>query len=346
MTKKRFKQFQRSLKKQFSEKNLTKLIANSKIAKLMHQKQIKYGLIPLLLIVFALSFTVWSAINSDDAITLLTKPGNKSYFHNYHQDPLTAGEIISGEFVATDNNLGMVSVLFENHEYAGDQTITFRIKEQGTDSWLTENDYLTSQFHHLGYMYFGLPVQTNSKEKTYLFEIEIKEEPAVVIYEDPTSEASVETVMNLEEDLVLDEELFDNPLTMGVAEPVVRTHYKYSKDELLANRQLAIYFVTVKLLELMKSVEIIFINILGLIPLIIYLLYLVKERWFQHEFSTLKDMLSLFLIIYLSLEIIKQLGMIFELNVIGPSLSSLLITLVIMTPLLFLLIGQKHHEAK
>lgn len=74
------------------------------------------------------------------------------------------------EFKASENNLGIVMIKFTKPEKETDK-VTFRIKEQGEDSWFYENQYDSRHFPNNEFYPFGFPAVANSKGKIYQFEL-------------------------------------------------------------------------------------------------------------------------------------------------------------------------------
>lgn len=84
---------------------------------------------------------------------------------------MLAGEKVVSKFNATENSLGMVLVRFARFGEVSD-TVVFRIKEEGKDSWYYENNYKADQFQPNQYFTFGFPSIAKSQNKAYVFEIE------------------------------------------------------------------------------------------------------------------------------------------------------------------------------
>ena len=85
---------------------------------------------------------------------------------------LFKGEKISGKIKATENNFGIL--LFRFAQLSGNvkDTVVFRIKEEGKEDWYYVNNYRANQFQPDQYFTFGFPPFKNSKNHTYVFEIE------------------------------------------------------------------------------------------------------------------------------------------------------------------------------
>jgi hypothetical protein len=112
-----------------------------------------------------------NAKNIDDLqLTTLTHKENHSKSQDFSK--LLAGEKLSFEFKSNDNNLGIISFLFNNYEKKNTDTIIFRFKEKGSESWYFEEQYSTEKINSGYYYTFGFPVINDSKNKEYSIEIE------------------------------------------------------------------------------------------------------------------------------------------------------------------------------
>lgn len=87
---------------------------------------------------------------------------------------LIAGEKITGRFVASEDNLGILAVKFRTDNRVIDDILTFKIKETGAHVWY-ENQYNANQFQNNKFFTFGFPVIRDSKGKAFEFAIESME---------------------------------------------------------------------------------------------------------------------------------------------------------------------------
>lgn len=85
---------------------------------------------------------------------------------------LRKGEIITGKFRASEDNLGIVLIRFVQHSLKVSDIVTFRIKEEGDKNWYYINNYGANQFQPNEYFTFGFPPVATSKSKTFIFEVE------------------------------------------------------------------------------------------------------------------------------------------------------------------------------
>lgn len=97
---------------------------------------------------------------------------NVDEFRNINNKELLKGEKIAGEFEAKNNNLGIISILFNTHNRINDDYLQFKIKEKGDTQWYYDNKYKVDQFQNNQYFPFGFPEINSSKGKTYQIVIE------------------------------------------------------------------------------------------------------------------------------------------------------------------------------
>lgn len=320
---KRINQQYQKIKKQLTEEKILSYLQNSKLTKFLNKPLIKFFLMPLFLLLFALSFFALVAINSDSAITLLSKSGDQSYFSNYSSEPLAFGDVVTGNFTAQENNLGMLSIKFDNYQSNSGIILSFKIKEEGAEQWLSESNYLSSQFHHSGFMYFGFPIQEDSKDNEYAFEIAVNG-LSLMQDEELTEEGQLNELDEKDEQRLVEEFINDfedeatiEPLKLSDDQTIIRTHYKFNKQLLISDWQSALSFISSKIIETINNRGFIFNSIIGFIPLLYYLSVLKFNKWFKKEFNSLSDLVSFGLIGYLILEIYVQLLRLFSLKIIS-----------------------------
>lgn len=89
-----------------------------------------------------------------------------------NRNTLLAGEKITGEVTASEDNFGVLLLKFAPVSLHATDRVLFRIKEVGGGKWYYEQQYQTDQFQPNQYFTFGFPVINNAKNKRYIFEIE------------------------------------------------------------------------------------------------------------------------------------------------------------------------------
>ncbi len=84
---------------------------------------------------------------------------------------LLKGEKVTVKLKASENNFGILLFRFAQLSDNVTDTVVFRVKEEGKE-WHYENNYKANQFQPDQYFTFGFPPFKNSKNNTYVFEIE------------------------------------------------------------------------------------------------------------------------------------------------------------------------------
>ncbi len=141
-------------------------------------KLFKLLIIPLFLIfgylILASYPYFFSKINSFDSLGVLSLVEEKLEVikKTGAEAPLLAGKKIRGEVTSSENNFGVLLFRFAQLSGNPTDTVVFRIKEKGKEHWYYEKNYETNQFQPDQYFTFGFPPFKNSKNNTYVFEIE------------------------------------------------------------------------------------------------------------------------------------------------------------------------------
>ncbi len=127
----------------------------------------------LILIIFLFILGVLlSVLTYSEKFSILFYPHNKNAIFIFQNTELLKGQKITGEFIAKENNLGIVAVRFNTYNRINKDSVIFRIKQKNENSWYYQNKYKVDQFQPDDFFTFGLPVINDSKGKTYQFEIE------------------------------------------------------------------------------------------------------------------------------------------------------------------------------
>lgn len=78
---------------------------------------------------------------------------------------------IIGNFVAKDNNLGIIMLRYVAYVKKGTDPLIFRIKEKGQENWYATVNYQSGLIQNNSLFTFGFPLIANSKGKEYIFEL-------------------------------------------------------------------------------------------------------------------------------------------------------------------------------
>lgn len=131
-----------------------------------------------ILILFLLSFIYLSIsliskdskVIDDRQLTTLVQKTNYNKEQNFERILSKEKRILS--FTAQYNNLGIVSILFNNYKKINTDQVWFRLKEKGSQDWIYQEKYSTGKMSEDYYYTFGFPSIINSKNKEYIIEIE------------------------------------------------------------------------------------------------------------------------------------------------------------------------------
>ena len=105
---------------------------------------VKWGLIPILLLVLGFGLAIAGILSSDEAFPVLVKRHSRQELNLFPGKKLLFGQRIQGEFKSMENNLGIVAVRFDTSQRNDNERINFRLKEKGEGDWYYENIYHSS----------------------------------------------------------------------------------------------------------------------------------------------------------------------------------------------------------
>jgi len=137
----------------------------------MNKKLLKTLLIPIIISVVFFIVQAFFLIKDFGFFSVIEE--NRVSFQGAKplQAPLLKGEKIVGKFKATEDNLGVMLLKFIKLGN-GTDTLVLRLKEEGNQAWYYENKYYGELFQENEHYPFGFPSIPNSKNKTYLVEVE------------------------------------------------------------------------------------------------------------------------------------------------------------------------------
>ncbi|MFH1863946.1 MAG: hypothetical protein ABIJ85_03510 [bacterium] len=178
---------------------------------------------------------------------------------------LLKGDQVTGTFRSEYTNLGIISLRFYNQDRDSKDTLVFRLKEQGQDEWYYEAKYETDQFQPHKHFPFGFPVIKNSDGKNYQFQIESLRGATgsgiLVDYPTPT---------------------------------VFTAKSSYTKNSLMSDKKLLVYFLTNKFINIFGNPEIRLNTFFFFLPFILFVVFLITKG-LSYQYLTL---FALVLILY------------------------------------------------
>lgn len=180
-------------------------------------------------------------------VTVITQK-KQLYFNKTTE--LLAKKVISGNFIAQTNNLGIIAIPFNTKDKKINDKIIFRLKQINKNEWYYQRTYKADQIQNNAPFPFGFPIIKNSKDISYAFEVE-----------------SLNGVPN-------------NSLSVD-KENYFYIKYKFSKNELINNPLLFLQFFILKInneLQFFTTLEIILVLLLGFSPFIIYHRKMIRNK--------------------------------------------------------------------
>lgn len=174
-------------------------------------------IIPILLILISLFLATFVI---DGNITSITYKYKNNYILLPQKGVIGDGKKIIGEFEAKDNNLGIILLPLQSLTLVSsteEQQFIFKIKEQGSIHWFTENKYRTNTFYRANIFPFGFNPINNSKGKRYHFEIIA------------SSKGNI------------------SPLFLGENDSYIATKYQFPKQEIFKNFNSSLIFILTKI---------------------------------------------------------------------------------------------------
>jgi len=129
-----------------------------------------------------------------------------------------------GQFTAANDRLGIVRILVSTEGRINTNTLVFRLRELGSETWLVENTYVTDRFIDGEKYPFGFPIISNSKGKIYEYEFS-------------TNDGSEE-----------------NTILIVPGNYSLLTEYIYSKSLILTDKQTTFWFLKEKGKEMFSSI--------------------------------------------------------------------------------------------
>jgi hypothetical protein len=209
-------------------------------------KFIKFLIIPLLLSLW-FGLTVLYIIHLDTAFSLLSYNLPQSVFTHLSQGKLEKGSFVSGEFLAQDNNLGILSLRFETFfrpAYQNEDLLLFQIKQKGAREWYYKSTYRDGTIYDVPFFPFGFPIIPNSKGKVYEFKI-----------------------TSLGGDV-------NNSVAISTRWQSIAAKYKFTKGELLRSKVSLLQFSIKKFINSFQTIDVLFSSFVYLLPLLFYLILL------------------------------------------------------------------------
>jgi len=128
--------------------------------------------LPISLLSIGLALSVVQTYRQQVSLLSLIQNHSSNLLHGDLNIPLYQHQKIGGEFIASENYLGIVSVRFKTFLRINDDFLRFRIRQASDSAWFYQAAYKVDQFQPDALFPFGFPVVENSQGKKFIFEIE------------------------------------------------------------------------------------------------------------------------------------------------------------------------------
>ena len=204
----------------------------------------KWVIIPVALVIVWVILSVHQVQKSTE-LTVLIHNHSKNEIISGKTGELLAGQKIKGEFVARENNLGIVAVRFNTFFRINHDVVHFRIREKGSNQWLVENSYTTPQFQPNQYFTFGFPIIENSEGRRYVFEVESEKGKP------------------------------NNAVALSPIEPIYVTKYQYLKEKILSDNGYLATFLQRKIVNTFTNLDFLISFVAFSLPLLVYLIRII-----------------------------------------------------------------------
>ncbi|HSV94369.1 MAG TPA: hypothetical protein VLH94_00115 [Spirochaetia bacterium] len=180
----------------------------------------KKYLIVIILFVFGCIVLFEKFQEQDHRFLSLELFGKKSELKILRPGELEKGDIVKGEFTASYNNIGQVTVRFNNNYHDSEDILVFRLREKGEKDWYYQAKYKTDQFLAHRLFPFGFPAISNSAGKIYEFELE-----------------SLNGIQG-------------RGISIDIKKPIFTVKTMFTKDELVSNKKSLFFFIVQKIFNL------------------------------------------------------------------------------------------------
>jgi hypothetical protein len=191
-------------------------------------------------------FSLFSYLKDQEfGVLNLDVRGNHKQIVATQSAEMIKGDKVWGNFRSKYKNLGILSVRFYNQDRDSDDTLIFRLKEEGQSRWLYQAKYETDQFLPHKHFPFGFPLIKESDAKTFVFELE-----------------SLRGATG--SGIIVDTESY----------PIFVAKSSFTKADLLSNKSNLLYFLSNKLLNIFGDPEVLRNIFSFFLPFLLYIFYL------------------------------------------------------------------------
>lgn len=211
----------------------------------------KFGLIPAMLLGIWFVLTFAYIVMFDQSALVISYNHSADSFTSITHNRLLKGQKLAGEFIAKEDNLGIVAMRFKSFQripFKDEDMLVFRLKEKGQRDWYYQNEYRSGLTYDVPFLPFGFPVIHESKGKTYQFELESRKGNTY------------------------------NGVALSTRQPFLVSKYQMDKSELLHNPRQLISFLITKFTNSFHTIDITYSSVIFALLFLFYLFILLQPR--------------------------------------------------------------------
>lgn len=229
---------------------------NKLYSKIFSNKLIKWIVVPFLLLSFwFLSTFIYGSYKN---FSVLEYSHTQKITNHTFKDRILMGKKLSVNFKAKEDNLGIIAVRFKKVpvvDSSNEDILIFRIKEEGSDTWLYANKYKSGQIKSYSYFPFGFEIMKNSNGKNYIYEI----------YSLAGNESNAVQINDKKVEFI--------------------SKYKFSQDQILVNSHTKLKFLSERIYAVFTNSYILITSSFFLLPFFFYLIFIVivQENTFSKK---------------------------------------------------------------
>ncbi|MBU2544290.1 hypothetical protein KJ618_02370 [Patescibacteria group bacterium] len=175
-------------------------------------------------------------------ITAIQEQQSETIPASFTKEPLVKGKTLHFEITAKHNNLGVLKLRPKIYNRINYDTIYFRLREKGKETWEINNSYVVDRFEDKLFYPFGFPIIPNSEGRIY--EVEITSEKGT-----PTDSIGFYSGYNS-----------------------IATQYIFPIKTIVTSNKMLTWFLLAKVISLFKDLYFIMYYVIFLIPVILYVL--------------------------------------------------------------------------
>lgn len=208
---------------------------------------------PLFLFFLWIGLATLQIILNDGVPSVVTRKYSQNEISNIKLDKIIAGQKIIFEFTANYNNLGYVSINFDMSGKGREDNIYVKIYEKDSGRIMKNEIVFAAAFEGLNFYPFGFPIESDSKSKTYIVEIE--------------SQLGSEK----------------KHIAIKDAKIIFSASYQFDKKKIFSDFNYALDFAYIKTTNAIRNNFSLFTSTIYLYPFLFYLIWLFFQKYIKKK---------------------------------------------------------------